>query len=30
MISDSWLDWVTVFGYISFAVFITWRVCIGK
>ena len=26
MISEHWQDWVTVFGYLAFAVFIAWRV----
>jgi hypothetical protein len=26
MITDRWQDWVTVFGYVAFAVFIAWRV----
>nr|ADN13544.1 conserved hypothetical protein [Gloeothece verrucosa PCC 7822] len=30
MVSDGLLEWLTVFGYIAFAGFIAWRVCIGK
>jgi len=26
MLSDRWQDWITVFGYLTFAVFIAWRV----
>jgi hypothetical protein len=30
MLSDGWQDWVTVFGYIAFTVFIAWRVLAPK
>ncbi len=26
MLPDRWQDWVTVFGYLAFAIFIAWRV----
>jgi hypothetical protein len=27
---NAWLDWLTVFGYIAFAGFITWKVMTTK
>jgi hypothetical protein len=30
MIPDGWQDWVVVFGYIGFTVFIAWRVLTPK
>jgi hypothetical protein len=30
MLPDHWQDWVTVFGYLTFAVFIAWQVLTSK
>lgn len=30
MFSEHWQDWLTVFGYLAFAVFIAWRVLTPK
>lgn len=30
MIPDGWQDWVVVFGYLAFTVFIAWRVLITR
>jgi hypothetical protein len=30
MSSDNWQDWLAVFGYIAFTLFIAWRVLTSK
>jgi hypothetical protein len=30
IITDNWKDWLAVFGYIAFIVFIVWRVFASK
>lgn len=26
MVAENWLDWVTVLGYLSFTLFVIWRI----